>query len=547
MAYVAVSGGREAVERSIALLEKRRTEGSADLELEALEKRMGLLIDRIMGEAGFYAPRYAALALKQSEGSPEEAVFLLRAYRSTLSRSYRSLPLDGADMNISRRISAAFKDIPGGQFLGATYDYTHRLLNFDLEQETPETVAVLREKWAARGTELPMGTELPAGTKLMAAGTVLPVGTELSAGTALATMGTELPVGTELPAGTTLMAVGSELPVGTTLMAAGTELPAGTKLMAAGTELPVETELPAAGTELPAGTKLMAAGTVLPMGTELSAGTALPTMGTVLPAGTELPAETLRAPRVSEILRAEGLLAARRDTGHETPGSPLGDEEIQDIAQNPLAFPAPRSARLQALARADSGFISGLAYAGIRGFGPSHPTVGELRCGTLDLIIPHPLVKGECLFAGAIVVTDVEALFPEEEARAKKEEGQDPLKILESGQGDKADRSEHSLTLGAGYGMVFGRNDTKAIAMSILDYTLSLSDAAGTDSPAGNAGASILQNQEFVLLHGDSLEMNGFISHLKLPHYVTFQSSLDRVRHTRSVSRGETGGHDDRL
>ncbi|MDR3147201.1 MAG: carbon-phosphorus lyase complex subunit PhnI, partial [Treponema sp.] len=96
MAYVAVSGGREAVERSIALLEKRRTEGSADLELEALEKRMGLLIDRIMGEAGFYAPGYAALALKQAEGSPEEAVFLLRAYRSTLSRSYRSLPLDGA-------------------------------------------------------------------------------------------------------------------------------------------------------------------------------------------------------------------------------------------------------------------------------------------------------------------------------------------------------------------------------------------------------------------------------------------------------------------
>jgi alpha-D-ribose 1-methylphosphonate 5-triphosphate synthase subunit PhnI len=442
MAYVAVSGGREAVERSIALLEKRRTEGSADLELEALEKRMGLLIDRIMGEAGFYAPRYAALALKQSEGSPEEAVFLLRAYRSTLARSYRSLPLDGADMNISRRISAAFKDIPGGQFLGATYDYTHRLLNFDLEQETPETVAALREKWAVRGTELTLGTELAVGT--------------------------ELPAGTELP-----------------------------------------------------------------------------------PPGTELTPETLRARRVSETLRAEGLLAARQDTGHETPGSPAGDEEIQDIAQHPLAFPAPRSARLQALARADSGFISGLAYAGIRGFGPSHPTVGELRSGTLDLIIPHPLVKGECLFAGAIVVTDVEALFPEEEARTKKEEGEDPLKILGSGQGDKADRSDHSLTLGAGYGMVFGRNDTKAIAMSILDYTLSLSAADGTDSPGGNAGAaraSILQNQEFVLLHGDSLEMNGFISHLKLPHYVTFQSRLDRVRHTRSASGdGETGGPDDRL
>jgi alpha-D-ribose 1-methylphosphonate 5-triphosphate synthase subunit PhnI len=84
-----------------------------------------------MGEAGFYAPAYAALALKQSAGSPEEAVFLLRAYRSTLSRSYLSLPLDGADMRILRRVSAAFKDIPGGQFLGAAFDYTHRLLNME--------------------------------------------------------------------------------------------------------------------------------------------------------------------------------------------------------------------------------------------------------------------------------------------------------------------------------------------------------------------------------------------------------------------------------
>jgi alpha-D-ribose 1-methylphosphonate 5-triphosphate synthase subunit PhnI len=175
--------------------------------------------------------------------------------------------------------------------------------------------------------------------------------------------------------------------------------------------------------------------------------------------------------------------------------------------------------------------------------------VGELRTGSLDLIIPHPLIEGECICAGSIVVTDVEALFPEEEARTKKEEGEDPLRVLSSGQGDRADTSEHSLTLGAGYGMVFGRNDTKAIAMSILDYSLSLSDAAGDGAEKSSGGeASVLQNQEFVLLHGDSLEMNGFISHLKLPHYVTFQSKLDRVRHTRSASGGgKTGGHDDRL
>jgi len=39
-----------------------------------------------------------------------------------------------------------------------------------------------------------------------------------------------------------------------------------------------------------------------------------------------------------------------------------------------------------------------------------------------------------------------------------------------------------------------------------------------------------VHDEEFVLLHVDSVEATGFISHLKLPHYVTFQSELDSVR-----------------
>jgi alpha-D-ribose 1-methylphosphonate 5-triphosphate synthase subunit PhnI len=41
-------------------------------------------------------------------------------------------------MVVSRRISATFKDLPGGQILGPTFDYTHRLLDFDLA-ETAES------------------------------------------------------------------------------------------------------------------------------------------------------------------------------------------------------------------------------------------------------------------------------------------------------------------------------------------------------------------------------------------------------------------------
>jgi alpha-D-ribose 1-methylphosphonate 5-triphosphate synthase subunit PhnI len=143
---------------------------------------------------------------------------------------------------------------------------------------------------------------------------------------------------------------------------------------------------------------------------------------------------------------------------------------------------------------------------------------------------------------GDIVVTEVESLFPGEDRKTKTEAEKDPLKILSSGQGEKADTSANALTLDSGYGMVFGRNDTKAIAMSILDYSLdsaaggntqSNTEHSASSSPSEGGGLSVLGNQEFVLLHGDCLEMNGFISHLKLPHYVTFQSKLDRVRHTR--------------
>jgi len=126
MAYVAVSGGEEAIEASIRLLVHYRSGTALDVEVEAIEHKLSLLIDRVMSEAGLYARTYAALALKQCEGSVEKAVFLLRAYRSTLTRHCYTTPVDETSMRVLRRISAASKDIEGRQMLGATYDYTHR-------------------------------------------------------------------------------------------------------------------------------------------------------------------------------------------------------------------------------------------------------------------------------------------------------------------------------------------------------------------------------------------------------------------------------------
>lgn len=138
MAYVAVKGGERAIDAAHGwLAEERRGDPSVpDLSLPQIEQQLGRAVDRVMGEGSLYDRELAALAIKQAQGDLIEAVFLLRAYRTTLPRFAHSRPVDTAAMRIERRISAIFKDLPGGQVLGPTYDYTHRLLDFGLAEPT---------------------------------------------------------------------------------------------------------------------------------------------------------------------------------------------------------------------------------------------------------------------------------------------------------------------------------------------------------------------------------------------------------------------------
>ena len=135
--YVAVKGGEKAIEASHRLLdEARRGDPSVpEVSTRQISEQLGLAVDRVMAEGSLYDRELAALAVKQAQGDLIEAVFLLRAYRTTLPRLGNSEPVDTARMAIRRRISATFKDIPGGQILGPTYDYTHRLLDFRLAGE----------------------------------------------------------------------------------------------------------------------------------------------------------------------------------------------------------------------------------------------------------------------------------------------------------------------------------------------------------------------------------------------------------------------------
>ena len=135
--YVAVKGGEQAIDNAHKVLAKKRRGDTsiAELDVEQIRQQLPLAVARVMTEGSLYDEQLAALAIKQAAGDLVEAIFLLRAYRTTLPRFNASLPIDTADMLLTRRLSATFKDVPGGQLLGPTFDYTHRLLDFSLLAE----------------------------------------------------------------------------------------------------------------------------------------------------------------------------------------------------------------------------------------------------------------------------------------------------------------------------------------------------------------------------------------------------------------------------
>jgi alpha-D-ribose 1-methylphosphonate 5-triphosphate synthase subunit PhnI len=135
--YVAVKGGEKAIRNAHKLMAKRRRGDTSvpSLTLEQIAQQLSHAVARVMGEGSLYDETLAALAIKQARGDLIEAAFLMRAYRTTLPRFGYSQPIDTAKMLVERRVSATYKDLPGGQVLGPTFDYSHRLLDFALAAE----------------------------------------------------------------------------------------------------------------------------------------------------------------------------------------------------------------------------------------------------------------------------------------------------------------------------------------------------------------------------------------------------------------------------
>jgi alpha-D-ribose 1-methylphosphonate 5-triphosphate synthase subunit PhnI len=165
--YVAVKGGERAIENAHQLLAKARRGDPAvpELSLAQIAGQLKLAVDRVMNEGSLYDRELAALAVKQARGDLIEAIFLVRAFRTTLSRFGACEAVDTGTMEIARRISATFKDLPGGQVLGPTFDYTHRLLDPALMADPGPTQSCPQ----APRAPCPAGAAMPRVTDLISA------------------------------------------------------------------------------------------------------------------------------------------------------------------------------------------------------------------------------------------------------------------------------------------------------------------------------------------------------------------------------------------
>ena len=145
--YVAVKGGEAAIANAHRLLADKRR-GDRDLPaitVGQIIEQLALSIDRVMAEGSLYDRPLAAIALKQARGDMIEAIFILRAHRTTLPRFGYTKPVDTAQMRVARRVSATYKDLPGGQLLGPTFVYTHRLIDPSLDGDAEPDLPVERE------------------------------------------------------------------------------------------------------------------------------------------------------------------------------------------------------------------------------------------------------------------------------------------------------------------------------------------------------------------------------------------------------------------
>jgi alpha-D-ribose 1-methylphosphonate 5-triphosphate synthase subunit PhnI len=191
------------------------------------------------------------------------------------------------------------------------------------------------------------------------------------------------------------------------------------------------------------------------------------------------------APSALQSLRDDDLVIELADA----------DGEPFDVTRSFPLPPYPRSGVMQVMARGETGSLLAFAYTSMRGYGDVHPTIGDLRLGWVELRFAHPF-SSRLVTVGTLRLTACETVGT-----------------------FVRDRRDGALRLAVGFGLCFGFNETKAIAMSILDLAM--------NHPGYSVGgAGIATSPEMIIHHVDAIESMGFTNHFKLPHYVTFQADL---------------------
>jgi alpha-D-ribose 1-methylphosphonate 5-triphosphate synthase subunit PhnI len=175
-----------------------------------------------------------------------------------------------------------------------------------------------------------------------------------------------------------------------------------------------------------------------------------------------------------------------------------------------MTLPAGRDVRLQMLARGDEGFVLALGYSTQRGYGRNHPFAGEIRLGEVEVQFTPPEL-GFPIVLGEITVTECQ--------------------MVNQFKGT----AERPPQFTRGYGIAFGHCERKTMAMANVDRALRAREL-------GEEATAPAQDEEFVLYHCDNVEASGFVQHLKLPHYVDFQSELNIVRRLRADFEARRSG-----
>ena len=227
---------------------------------------------------------------------------------------------------------------------------------------------------------------------------------------------------------------------------------------------------------------------------------ALAAEGEALPEPHDTPVEPVAKPHITEFLNREGLIQTEVETEDEPP----------DLTRESMELPASRALRLQSLTRGDEGFLLGMAYSTQRGYGRNHPFVGELRIGEVAVEMEIPEL-GFAVEIADITVTECET--------------------VNQFTGSKSEPPQFTR----GYGLVFGQSERKAISMALVDRALRWEELGEDD-----VGAPA-QDEEFVLYHADNIQATGFVEHIKLPHYVDFQSELELIRRIRAEALAGSG------